>query len=115
MSSAGGLIHALIALEWMHLQQDRERENARRLATGLYEERLDGTGEEGVWLKKKAQRALCGAKTRAGGTCQAKAIPHKGRCRLHGGLSTGPRTEAGYAAIVASNLRRAQAKRKENE
>jgi len=38
--------------------------------------------------------ARCGAKTRAGGCCRQPAM-RKGRCRLHGGLSTGPRTPAG--------------------
>jgi delta 1-pyrroline-5-carboxylate dehydrogenase len=32
----------------------------------------------------------CGAKTRAGGRCQQAGMPN-GRCRYHGGLSTGPR------------------------
>jgi hypothetical protein len=36
----------------------------------------------------------CGARTRAGGSCQQPAMPN-GRCRLHGGKSTGARTEAG--------------------
>src|SRR3954463_10419000 len=36
----------------------------------------------------------CGAKRRNGGMCQGPAMPN-GRCRFHGGLSTGPRTEAG--------------------
>jgi hypothetical protein len=31
----------------------------------------------------------CGAKTRAGGTCQCPAIRGRNRCRLHGGRSTG--------------------------
>ncbi len=33
--------------------------------------------------------ARCGAKTRSGAPCQSPAMPN-GRCRLHGGLSTGP-------------------------
>lgn len=36
----------------------------------------------------------CGAKRRDGGRCQAPAMPN-GRCRLHGGLSTGPKTPEG--------------------
>ena len=36
----------------------------------------------------------CGARTRAGGSCQQPAMPN-GRCRLHGGKSTGARTAAG--------------------
>ena len=43
----------------------------------------------------------CGAKTRAGTPCRRAAISGKGRCPLHGGRSTGPRTEAGRAKIAA--------------
>ena len=36
----------------------------------------------------------CGAKTRSGAPC--RNLPMKnGRCRMHGGMSTGPRTEMG--------------------
>jgi hypothetical protein len=34
----------------------------------------------------------CGARTRQGRPCAAPAIKGKRRCRMHGGLSTGPRT-----------------------
>ncbi len=52
------------------------------------------------WLKNgnppgdfsKAPR--CGAKTRRGTACQCPAM-RNGRCRLHGGKSTGPRTAEG--------------------
>jgi hypothetical protein len=36
----------------------------------------------------------CGAKNRRGAPCQCPAMSN-GRCRLHGGLSTGAKTEAG--------------------
>lgn len=37
----------------------------------------------------------CGAKTRAGTPCKQKAIYENGRCKFHGGMATGPVTEAG--------------------
>jgi hypothetical protein len=40
----------------------------------------------------------CGAKNRRGVPCRSPAM-RNGRCRLHGGLSTGPKTSAGIAAI----------------
>ncbi len=43
----------------------------------------------------------CGARTRAGGPCLGLAMAN-GRCRMHGGASTGPRTAAGLARIVAA-------------
>ncbi|WP_305851945.1 HGGxSTG domain-containing protein [Ruegeria sp. HKCCD7255] len=45
----------------------------------------------------KSERSACGAKTRAGGQCQARVVPGKRRCRLHGGLSTGPKEKAKQA------------------
>ncbi len=38
----------------------------------------------------------CGAHTRCGGECRQPAM-RSGRCRLHGGLSTGPHTPGGLA------------------
>lgn len=54
----------------------------------------------------KAQRPACGALTRQGAICAAKVVPGKKRCRLHGGLSTGPKTEAGKERIAAAQRRR---------
>ena len=45
----------------------------------------------------------CGAKTRKGTPCQKLPLTGKARCRLHGGLSTGPRTVEGKARIVAAH------------
>jgi hypothetical protein len=56
------------------------------------------------WLKNGNPRGdlsrvkRCGAKTRRGTSCQCPAMKN-GRCRLHGGLSTGPKTAAGIEAI----------------
>lgn len=48
----------------------------------------------------------CGARTQKGTACAAKAIPASGRCRRHGGLSTGPRTAAGIQRIIDGQKRR---------
>lgn len=37
----------------------------------------------------------CGAVTRAGTPCKQKVIYWNGRCKFHGGMATGPTTEAG--------------------
>ncbi len=44
----------------------------------------------------------CGARTRAGTPCKRRDLYRNGRCKLHGGLSTGPRTAEGKA-ITARN------------
>ncbi len=50
----------------------------------------------------KRERPKCGARCRDGRPCQARPVwdqerdrPRNGKCRMHGGLSTGPRTEEG--------------------
>jgi hypothetical protein len=45
--------------------------------------------------RKQGQGARCGARTRQGTPCNLYRMQGKRRCRLHGGLSTGPKTEAG--------------------
>ena len=50
-------------------------------------------------MKHKKQ---CGAHARSTGLpCKAKALPN-GRCKLHGGMSTGPKTLEGRQAIGAA-------------
>jgi hypothetical protein len=46
----------------------------------------------------------CGAKTRPGTPCRAPAMAN-GRCRMHGGKSTGPRTTAGLARSRKANYK----------
>lgn len=65
----------------------------------------------------RKKRGTCNAKTRKNTLCQAPPVWDKskdkaknGRCKLHGGLSTGARTEKGREAIRASNQRRAKAR-----
>jgi hypothetical protein len=56
------------------------------------------------WLKSGnppgdfSKAARCGAKTRRGTRCKCPAM-RNGRCRLHGGLSTGPKTAEGIERI----------------
>ena len=47
----------------------------------------------------------CGAKTRKGTPCQRPARKVNGKCRLHGGRSTGAKTQEGHAKIAAANLK----------
>ena len=56
---------------------------------------------------------LCGAKTRMGRPCIATALPN-GRCRIHGGLSTGAKTPEGKAKSL-SKLKQFQDKKPPTE
>ena len=44
----------------------------------------------------------CNAKTRKGTPCQARGFGKGGRCKFHGGASTGPRTPEGKARALAA-------------
>lgn len=65
------------------------------------------TRREG-WLKNGnppgdlAEARRCGAKRRDGGSCRGPAMKN-GRCRMHGGVSTGPRTPEGLARSRRAN------------
>jgi hypothetical protein len=51
---------------------------------------------------RKKLRQICGARNRRGEPCQCKLLLRGGRCRFHGGLSTGPRTPDGKARSLAA-------------
>ena len=56
-------------------------------------------------LERANSSKRCGARRkRDGQPCQQPAMPN-GRCRLHGGLSTGPQTAEGKARIGAAALK----------
>jgi len=52
------------------------------------------------------QDSKCGANTRKGTKCRANALPGKTKCKLHGGLSTGPKTAEGRKRIAQAQRRR---------
>lgn len=56
---------------------------------------------------------VCGARNRRGLPCQSKLLLRGGKCRFHGGMSSGPKTLEGRAAIIASNMRRRGETRKQ--
>ena len=61
---------------------------------------------------QKRRKPSCGALCRSGEPCKAKVSTRydgspSTRCHLHGGASTGPKTEIGRAAIAISNQKRA--------
>lgn len=66
---------------------------------------MHATDPRHTWTPRR-NRPACGAKTRKGTPCAAKAVwdretnkPRNGRCRMHGGLSTGVRTAEGREKI----------------
>ena len=75
--------------------------------------RSSRVGDASRVIRNQALR--CGARTRGGTPCQAPPVwddarnqPVNGRCRLHGGLSTGPKTQKGRRRSLEA-LRRGRA------
>jgi hypothetical protein len=89
-----------------HAKQRRDLDALTKLNLALGEQRtfrdIDGHERTIGWNERKRDRPNCGAKTRAGGSCKAPVVRGKSRCRMHGGLSTGPRTVEGKARAVAA-------------
>ena len=55
---------------------------------------------------KMKSKEKCGAHARStGNPCTASALPN-GRCRNHGGLASGPRTQEGRQAIAVATQKR---------
>ena len=48
---------------------------------------------------------LCNARTRSGDTCRRVGSIKNGRCHLHGGKSTGPRTDEGRQRIAKAQFK----------
>jgi hypothetical protein len=93
---------------WLVNHAAKYEEEERKLATGRYHRvRHPLSGEMVVQRKPKQNLPQCGAKTRKGTPCKMLAGAN-GRCRMHGGLSTGPKTPEGRARIAESNRRRAK-------
>ncbi|MEP3275320.1 MAG: helix-turn-helix transcriptional regulator [Stappiaceae bacterium] len=54
---------------------------------------------------QKYRPSLCGAQTRRGRPCRNEPFSN-GRCKFHGGISTGPKTQAGRDRIAAAQRKR---------
>jgi len=52
--------------------------------------------------KSKKVKPICGAKTRKGTPCQNTRLFKNGRCKNHGGPSSGPKTSEGMLRALAN-------------
>jgi len=51
---------------------------------------------------RKKLRKICGAMNRKGMPCQCKLLLRGGKCRFHGGMSTGAKTPEGKVRSMAA-------------
>ncbi len=95
-------LETLTTLEWLRL--------LKCAASGM---------RKPYWRVFRSERPKCGAKCRDGHACKAPAVldtlyncyVRNGRCRNHGGLSTGPRMTAGKERIAEALRLRGQQRR----
>lgn len=66
--------------------------------------------EHGGDFPPECRDMTCGALTRAGTRCKRRDLYRSGRCKLHGGLSSGPRTATGKRRSARNGKRAAKGK-----
>jgi hypothetical protein len=106
---------ARLDLQWRFALSRLEpgRSGTNRIGVDNFMKRVPVKSKRGIFRGRRgdpSRAPRCGAKTRRGTPCQRakERNPHTGhlkRCRLHGGLSSGPKTMEGRARIAAANWR----------
>ena len=80
-------IYCMVHIRQKYFDFDKEKnDQAREIWKTLYDDDP---------LPEICRDIVCGAKTRAGTPCRRRDIYGNGRCKFHGGLSTGPKTKQG--------------------
>lgn len=104
--------YAVVAMLTALGLDDLSRRNlhaSNRFTASRHGESLGATNARDGLLPRRGISSVhnrCGARTRKGTPCRAKALPGKTRCKFHGGASTGPRTAEGRARIAEAQRKR---------
>ena len=124
-ASRGGPGHVVVPVLPQRRRVDRERTRNASGGRGMSRqgnhtphERRRGRLRHGNAPGDFSRAPRCGAKTRRGTPCQCPAMRNRRRCRLHGGLSTGPKTAAGIERIRRASTthgRRTQVAKRERQ
>lgn len=83
----------------------RYREQHDKVAAEWQERDYQYPPPEYPQFSEELRGLACGAKTRAGTPCKRTDLYGPGRCKLHGGLSTGPTTAEGKARAAMNGHR----------
>lgn len=97
---------------WAAEQPDDTKRSLHRAWALRVQEAID---KGRTWLPRRPKylRGLtCGARKRSGDLCGSTVLEANGRCKFHGGRSTGPRTSEGKARAL-ENLNLGRLKRAE--
>lgn len=91
----------------INLHQKRARDHGLLELTDPQQAAINREAERRIAAMKERiakaagkRRVRCSAKTRKGHPCKLTSEAGKARCKYHGGMSTGPKTEAGKARIA---------------
>ncbi|MFZ2540998.1 MAG: HGGxSTG domain-containing protein [Gallionella sp.] len=84
------------------------REELRNAGAAFVVFQFDDCWYELAYPFRKAAR-ICGARKKTGERCRSKALHRGGKCKFHGGLSTGAKTPEGKARAIAA-MRAGQAR-----
>ena len=109
MNPADDPLERLIEVELQRLRSLREAKAAKSESWRARYSSKQAAAEG----RRRRSKLKCAARTRRGTACKRKALAN-GRCPNHGGLSTGPRTEAGRQRISEAQQRRWAAWRAEH-
>ena len=90
-----------LRIRFKRYHRDHEKLKKKLIASGVFEHEL---GRYLPPYPHEFNNLTCGAKTRAGTPCKMKSIFKNGRCKLHGGLSTGPLTTQGKLKVSKNGL-----------
>ena len=101
MSPADDPLERLIEVELQRLRSLREAKAAKSKS---WRARYSAK-QVAAQGRRRRSKLKCAARTRRGTACQRKALAN-GRCPSHGGLSTGPKREAGRQRISEAQHRR---------
>lgn len=100
------MLHALGEDPLRHFRTSTRAREYGVLQPTEWERRQLAAHEARIAAQNARRRVPCGAKTRKGQPCRNLSEPGRRRCKFHGGMSSGPRTEAGKARISLAQKKR---------
>jgi hypothetical protein len=98
------ITHSIAIVAMTHMEDETGNFQSHPLHSELGDRNRRGWLLHGNPPGNLASAPRCGARTRGGAPCKNAAMAN-GRCRMHGGLSTGARTAAGRERCRMANFR----------
>lgn len=102
--------------EWLEIVHAQAEAAAQEISEAAKSRRKKREARKQAWrLDREAAlkklKPVCGARNRRGQPCQSKKLLRGGKCKFHGGMSTGPKTPEGLARCAEAGRRTAALRR----